>query len=133
MMTKSRRWACGMACALAMIMPVLARADVTVLLDTELYPTDKEPQASGSADGYETLGYPFDAELTVIVRDVFSTDTVAVLINGEFVATIALADGSGEVTLQGRLGTDVPFINQGDVLDIVRADDGVLLLEGVFD
>jgi len=37
------------------------------------------------------------------------------------------------VTLQGRLGTDVPFINQGDVLDIVRADDGVLLLEGVFD
>jgi hypothetical protein len=120
------------ACALVIAVPVFTRADVTALSRAHLRATDVEPLASGNASDAETLGYPFTAELIVRVHRVFSTDTVAVLLNDELLGTISLTDGDGKLKLQGHLG-EVPFINPGDVIDIVNADDGTLLLEGIFD
>jgi hypothetical protein len=121
------------ALALVLAVPALARADVTVRHRARLVPTDEEPRATGRALDYETLGFPFDASLTLRVQGVSSTDMVVVLLNDDFLTTIMLKDGSGEVRLAGRLGTDVPFIRTEDTVQIVDADDGTVLLEGVFD
>jgi hypothetical protein len=121
------------ALALVLAVPALARADVTVRHRAQLGPTDEEPKATGRALDYETFGYPFTAWLAVRVRGVSTTDMVAVLLNDEFLTTIMLKDGSGEVRMTGRLGTDVPLIRTGDTVQIVDVDDGTVLLEGVFD
>jgi hypothetical protein len=121
------------ALTLPLALAASARADVTFLHRAPFYATDAEPDATGRAFDYETFGYPFDAGLAVRVRDIVSTDTVDVLLNGEYIATITLTDGSGEVELMGLLGQDVPVVNRGDVVDIVNSDDGTVLLEGAFD
>jgi hypothetical protein len=124
----------GLSAALLTITLVAqVQADVTFFHRARLVPSDAESSASGRAFDYETIGYPFNAGLAVRVRDISGTDTVDVLINNEYVATISLTDGSGEVELMGTLGTDVPFIDAGDVVDIVNPDDGTILLEGIFD
>jgi hypothetical protein len=120
--------------AVALLVAVVGevRADVTFLHRAQLYPTDIEPFATGRVFDYETVGYPFNAGLAVHVRNISTTDSVDVLINNEYLATIPLMDGSGDMELMGQLYTDVPFINHGDVVDIVNSYDGTLLLEGIF-
>ena len=120
------------AVVLWMTMPAIARAEFT-FLRARLAPTEVEPLASGRALTFQTYTHPFEGGLAVRVHDVFTVDTVAVLINNEFVTTILLTDGSGEVKLNSSHGDHVPLILEGDILDIVNPDDGTLLLEGVFE
>jgi hypothetical protein len=126
------------ALALVMALPALARADVTVLHRARLYdpqasPVAIDPMAGGHASDYETLGYPFDARLAVHVREIFSTDAVDVVLNGDYLGTITLINGRGRLVLQGLLDIDVPYIATGDILEIFDAEDGRFLLEGTFD
>jgi hypothetical protein len=120
------------ALVLMMAMPAIARAEL-FLLRAELQPTEVEPLASGDAFTYQTYTHPFEGGLAVGVRDVFRTDTVAVLINNRFVTTITLTNGRGQVILSSSLGDQVPLILDGDILDIVDPDDGSVLLEGIFE
>jgi hypothetical protein len=120
------------AVVLWMTMPATARAEL-FFLRTRLVPTEVEPLASGRALTFQTYTHPFEGGLAVRVQDVFTVDTVAVLINNEFVIAIPLTDGSGEVKLKSSHGDHVPLILDGDILDIVNPEDGTLLLEGVFE
>jgi hypothetical protein len=119
------------ALALVMALPAIARADVTVLHRARLVAVD--PMAGGHASDYETLGHPFDARLAVHVREIFSTDAVDVVLNGDYLGTITLTDGRGKLILQGLLDVDVPYVETGDVIEIFDAEDGTLLLYGTFD
>jgi hypothetical protein len=120
------------ACVLLTATPAIARAEL-FFLRARLEPTDAEPFASGRAFTYQTYTHPFTGGLTVRVHDVFTVDTVAVLINDEFVTTIPLTDGRGDVRLRSSHGDDVPLILDGDILDIIDPEDGTVLLEGVFE
>jgi hypothetical protein len=120
------------ACVLLTATPAVARAEL-FFLRARLEPTDAEPLASGRAVTYQTYTHPFTGRLAVRVHDVFTVDTVAVLINDEFVTTIPLTDGRGEVRLSSSHGDDVPLILDGDILDVINHEDGTVLLGGIFE
>jgi hypothetical protein len=120
------------ALVLWMTLPASARAEL-FFLRARLQPTEAEPLASGRAFTFQTYTHPFEGGLRVHVQDVFTVDTVAVLINNEFVTTIPLTDGSGKVKLKSSHGDHVPLILDGDILDIINPEDGTVLLEGAFE
>jgi hypothetical protein len=99
--------------------------------------TDKQPDASGIATYKpgENAG-PSGAMkggkgLEVAVVDIDITDTVYVLINGDFVAQISIVGTKGSCSLETDKGDVIPDIQSGDVIEIVD-EDGNDLLVGVF-
>jgi hypothetical protein len=99
-------------------------------LRAQLSGTDEDPAASGFARFRNRAG---NLNLEVQVQEVFSTDTVWVFVNDDFVAEMALAEGRGRVELETERGNFVPNIQPGDVVAIVDAhDDSRLLLFGQF-
>jgi hypothetical protein len=114
----------GVAASLLLALPLPAFAD-TVSLSAGLVGTDAEPDASGSAFFLEDEHHRV---FGVEVSDIVSTDTVFVLVNGEFVEEIDLdAHGSGHVVLSSY-HTDVPGLSDGDEVEIVDADGNLLLV-----
>jgi hypothetical protein len=117
------------ALALAAALPLAARAD-DVTHEATLEATGVDQDAHGRAR-FEVKTHN-RLRLEIEAEDVFSTDTVAVFINGDFLMTLDVVDGRAEVELETEHGDAVPMINAGDVIDIVDANDGSPLLEGVF-
>jgi hypothetical protein len=111
--------------------PTLARAyDNRVRLEAQLDPTPADPSAQGDAR-FESDSY--DTELRVRVQSSTANDVVEVLINGVSVGEITLDEyGDGELDLDARNGDKVPTVKAGDVIEIVDAEDGTVLLEGTF-
>jgi len=131
MLTAKRNLLAGLAAlVLSMAMPAIVRAEL-FWLRAQLQPTGVEPLASGDAFTYQTYTHPFEFGLAVGVRDVFRTDTVAMLINDRLVSTITLTNGRGQVILSSSLGDQVPPVLDGDILDIIDPDDGSVPLEGI--
>jgi hypothetical protein len=72
-------------------------------------------------------------DLEIQVQNAFSTDTVWVFVNDDFVAEMALAGGRGRVELETQRGDFVPNIQPGDIVAIIDANDASrLLLFGQF-
>jgi hypothetical protein len=118
------------ALALAATLGVAARADNNVTHEATLVTSGVDPDAHGRArfEMRERNRLRFEVE----VEDVFSSDAAVVLVNGDPVGVMDLNGGQGELRLETENGDDVPVINTGDIVDIINADDGTLLLEGVF-
>ena len=115
-------------CLLAAL-PLTVRAD-DVTHEATLKTTGVDPDAHGTAK-FEVKN-DNRLRLKIEVEDIFSTDVVAVFINGDFLTFIGLSGGRGELKLDTDDGDVVPVINTGDVIDIADATNGTLLLEGVF-
>jgi hypothetical protein len=66
-------------------------------------------------------------------RNSTANDVVEVVINGVSVGEITLdQDGDGELQLDARNGDKVPTVKAGDVIEVVDAEDGTVLLTGTF-
>lgn len=69
----------------------------------------------------------------VEVRGSTANDVVEVLLNGAVIGEITLDQyGDGELDLDARNGDKVPTVKAGDVIEVVDAEDGTVLLEGTF-
>ena len=60
--------------------------------------------------------------LEIAVEGIDITDTVYVLINGNFVTPISIVATRGTCSLETNQGDDVPEIQPGDVIEITDAD-----------
>ena len=109
------------------------RSDVR--LSARLVPTSADPRASGDAqfqsqtnrDG--TVQRQFDVQ----VQDVSSADSVRVLVNGVQVGPVVKIGGyrrGGELKLDTNNGDTVPAMKAGDVVQVVNAANGTLILQG---
>ncbi len=112
---------------LLMALPAIVLADEEVKLEAMLTGTDAAPDASGGAR-FEMR--PDRSEFRVEVEDVASVDMVNVLANGDFIGTITLDAGRGELELQSQNGDTVPVLKDGDEIEVVNAADDTLLLVG---
>jgi hypothetical protein len=99
-----------------------------VRLTATLSPTNIDPDASGEAD-YEKR--PAGAAFSVTVAGVSSTNLVDVFVNRNFVGTIFLSAGGGQLILDTRNGDFVPDLREGDEVEVYDAtDDSTLILVG---
>jgi hypothetical protein len=107
-----------------------ALADNRIRLQAQLNPTPADPSAQGDA---EFRSDSYDTELMVEVRNSTAGDVVEVLLNGLSIGQIDLDQyGDGELQLDARNGDKVPTVKAGDVIEVVDAEDGTVLLEGKF-
>jgi hypothetical protein len=99
-----------------------------VRLQATLDATNADPGAQGEAR-FESRSDR--RELRIDVENV-DADEVDVFLNGHFRGTIVLdEEGSGRLELRTEDGDRVPFLQDGDEVDLTD-DNGVLLLSGVF-
>jgi plastocyanin len=111
-------------CNMAAIIHVVKPVSLAATLD----PTNIDPNASGEADYQKGRD---GADFTVTVADISSTDVVDVFINGNFVGTIFLNAGGGQLILDTQNGDFVPDLQEGDEVEVVDAnDDSTLILVG---
>jgi hypothetical protein len=89
--------------------------------------------------GAGRLRYAFDTDpqygpisLNFRLRDVPAT-SVLVLANNEFIGTVDLTDGSGQLSLVAAQGDHVPTLESGSGIVITDADTGDALLIGVLE
>lgn len=117
------------AIVMVLAMPLSVFADPGIL-SADLQPTPHEPHASGSVEFQSHSDGSL--RLSVAVAHVASTQTVAVLINGDIFDFIELDHtGAGHLFLNTDHGDDVPELGEGDVIQIVDAFDAhAVLLEG---
>jgi hypothetical protein len=101
-----------------------------VRLEATLDATTADPGAFGEAR-FESRSDR--RELRIDVDDISVTDVVDVFLNGRFRGTIVLdAGGGGRFELNTQDGDRVPFLQEGDEIEIVDANDGVtLILSGI--
>ena len=119
-------WGAG-AVGLLLVLPLAAYADVN--LGAHLEPTDADPHASGFV---QYSSQHDNRSIAVAVRHVTYSNLVMVLVNDEFLGFIHLDHtGSGHLSLSTFHHDEVPELSHGDVVDVVDASDGTLLLEGV--
>jgi hypothetical protein len=110
--------------------PVAGHWDNRVRLQANLQPTPADANASGDA---EFRSDSYDTELQVRVQNSTADDVVNVLLNGKSIGTITLDNyGDGELDLDARNGDTVPTVKAGDVISVVDAEDGTVLLTGTF-
>jgi hypothetical protein len=107
-----------------------ALADNRIRLEAQLDPTPADPFAQGDA---KFRSDSYDTQLEVQVQNSTANDVVEVLLNGVSIGEITLDQyGRGQLQLDARNGDKVPTVKAGDVIEIVDAEDGTVLLEGTF-
>jgi hypothetical protein len=103
--------------------------DVLDIKEATLETSGIDPDAQGTAQ-FARAGD--QVKLGVEVDGVFSTNLVIVVIRGHEIAPIKLSAGRGEIELQSASRKGQRVINAGDVIDVIDAFDGAVLLKGIF-
>jgi len=109
------------------------RSDVR--LEARLVPTSADPKASGDAQfqSQQNRDSTVRRQFDVNVQDVSSADSVRVLVNGAQVGPVIKIGGyrrGGELKLDTDNGDVVPVLKAGDVVRVVNAANGTLILQG---
>jgi hypothetical protein len=106
-----------------------------VKLEAKLVPTAADPKASGDAQfqSEQNRDGTIRRQFEVNIQDVSSADSVRVLVNGAQVGPVIKIGGyrrGGELKLDTENGDVVPVLKAGDVVQVVNAANGTLILQG---
>jgi len=98
-----------------------------IRLEARLSPTLVDPKAAGSAR-YEVHGSR--RRFRVDIKNVSSTRSVAIRVNGATLGTVRLSSGAGRLERDTDKGHTVPQLAVGALIEVVNAASGALILTG---